>query len=481
MKSKEEFDLGLAGIDTQYERDYINYRPRVKYAPPVVDGGNYSLSADTAGQEAGLGAIGDSSIVKVWEEVVEAIEAIDDLELVLSEKLEGVSVPVPTVARNLTIEAMQSLGYSGITDSIPFAVYKKTFENAHSPSAALIQDVFEDYMSDVHGTLNGELYADVAEMQNDWKDMQDFIRKGLFAQVVSTADAPTDLSLDNEALESVQEQEQALRDEYAQLIKLQTVSRQIYLQLSSSEYGSDRYYTAEKEYDDVKRELENLEKKLFTKAEVVDLVGRKASDTSDSIRLIGNAVDYDPYAADKYDLLYGLVRQFPTREAANSGLRKMQALLKLSVDGKKNTVDGMKLSLRGIAGQPTKRRVNRMLVNGIHLRNEVFREVYDIMAHLDGVPASRNFEVMLNHITDGVEQSELMYQSQASDFYKIHAMDAEIRMDKLGSVIDKDAARSVYKLLGTVLSYSKDGNSGWPSEENLSGWLSDFMEHSNID
>ncbi|MDK2600726.1 hypothetical protein QO179_24840 [Bacillus stercoris] len=74
----EEFDIGGQGIDTQYERDYINYRPKIKYTTPLIDS-TFGSSVDTAGQPQ-LDQINDSSIISVWEDVVDVINSIDDLE-----------------------------------------------------------------------------------------------------------------------------------------------------------------------------------------------------------------------------------------------------------------------------------------------------------------------------------------------------------------------------------------------------------------
>jgi hypothetical protein len=478
MRSESEFNLGREGIDTQYERDYINYRPKINYDPNRIDG-SYGLSVDTASQKK-LEEVDQTSIISVWEDVVGVVKEVDKLEQDLSTKLKDVSVPIPSSFQENIKKAADALGYSGITNSIPFDLYKKTFEKPETPEASIIQDVFEDYMSDVNGSLNGEIYADVAEIQNDWKDMREFINKGLFSQIVTIDKVPKELSTEDVALEEIHAKERELVDEYAHQLKIRTINKQIYMELAKKEYGSDRYFKAVEEYDNSKRDVMNLEKRLFTKSEIVDLIGRKASDTSDNIKLLGRTVDYDPYKADKYELLYGLLKQFKTREEAHVGLRKIQAVLKLSVDGKKVSTDSMKSNLRGLAGRNSKRKINRTLINGVHLRNEVFRDVYDMISHLDGVPNSRNFEVMINHIGDGVEQAENMYQLQASDFFKVHAMDANIRKDKVASLIDKDAARSTYKLIDSVLGYSKDINQSWPSEEKLSTWLKDFMEHGKI-
>ena len=478
MRSDKEFDLGREGIDTPYERDYINYRPKVEYNPKKFDDYN-DLSVDTASQST-LEEIVESSAINVWPDIVQTVAKVNEIEETLSEKLKDVVVPVTPAFQEQIKKAANALGYSGVTDSIPFDLYKKTFENQSKPEASLIQDVFEDYMADVNGSLNGEVYADVAELQNDWKDMQDFINKALFSQIVSLDKVPKDFTLDDAALEEIHEKEQELADEYAHQLKMKSLNRELYLQLAKANMNSDAYYKAVQEYDDSKREVLNLEKKLFTKSEIVDLVTGKASDTNDNIEFISKTIDYEPFPDDKYELIYNLIKQFGSKEEAVRGLRKMQAVLKLSIDGKKVTVDSMKSNLRGLAGRSAKQKINKTLINGVYLRNEVFTEVYDIIKHLDGVPNNSNFVAILNHISNGVEEAEQMYKSQASDFYKIHSMDSVVRTEKLISLIDKDAARSTYQMIDRVVKYISDVNQSWPNEEKLSSWLNDFMEYSKI-
>lgn len=475
----EEFDIGRQGIDTQYERDYINYRPHIKYTPSGNASDN-GLSADTASQQSDLSKISQStSVIDLWEEVVDVIQSIDEVEEELSEKLKDLSAPISDYFKEQIVDAARELGYD-ITDAIPFELYRLTFEMDETPETILIQEAFEEYMSDVNGNLNAELYADVAEMKNDWKDMLEFIKKGLFSQIVAIDNVPSTVDVDDAKMENIKEKENAMLDTYAELLKLQTLSEAIYEELYASEYGSERFFQARKDYDDAKREVSNLEKRLFTKAETVDLVERKASDTSDNLTLIENTIDFDPYKDERYEILYGILKQYKTQDAMESGLKSIQALIKLSVDGKNMDVNEQKRNLRGLAGRTSKKKINQNLVNGVHLRNEIFTNVYDLMENLDGAPNIKNFEVVANHITDGIEQAEKMYQLQASDFYKIHYMDGELREDKLINLIDKDASRQVYRLADSVIKYSNNASGAWPSEEELSAWLNSFMEHTKL-
>lgn len=478
MRSEEEFNIGGSGIDTQYERDYINYKPSMEHSKEQTQQGDgYQLIQPTHTVDL-FAQLASSTIVDTWEEVIGVVEKSNLIEKKLANKLKNISVPA---AGNVRVQkAAEKLGYPNATSEIPFALYKETFKFPDAPESAVIQEAFENYMSDVQGNLNAELYTDVAEIQNDWEDVLGFVRKGLFAQMVSLEQVPHSLSMEDPAVAEIREKEQAQLNEYLELTKLRQLNQDIMDRLARTQYGSDRYYEAETEYEKARREVIALEKKLFTKAEVVDLVRRKVSDTEDSLELIDNSVDFDPYQDHKYEVLYGLLQQFDSKQAMMSSMQKMQAVLQLSVDGKRQRMDAVKSNLRGLAGGKTKQRINQTLVNGVHLRNGVFNEVYDVLKHLDGVPNIRNFHLMIDHLSEGVAESDVLYKQQLSDFYKIHAMDAELRSEKLRALIDKDMTRGTYQMMRAVLNHAAEADTAWPTADKLSVWLNDFMEQSKI-
>lgn len=474
-EEKDLKQIGGPGIDTQYERDLINYRPDISYEKPMVNtkGG---LSTDTASQKQELKKINNSiPLTSLWGEVVDVINKINNLEEQLSTKLKDVSSKFPSRRAVDIIGAAERLGYQ-ITDSIPFELYKETFNHLGSGDAEIIKDAYEDYQADVSGILVAELYADAKEMQQDWEDMIPFINKGLFGQVVSEGKYPTSIKKDDTNLQAIQSSDQQISEEYAQALKLAKVNEEIMYHLMTNEYGSDRYYQIEEELKNDRRRLDNLRRKINTRNEILDLIRRKASNASDGAEFINNSIDFSPYKGKEHDVLYHILRQYAGKEDMAQGLRKLQAVLKLSIDNKKTSINGTKGNLRGIAGRHTKNKINRTLVNGIHLRNEIFGDVYDIMQYFDGVPKNRTFEDVANHIAQGTTQAEDSYHSQSMDFYKIHSMDAELRNRKLKGLIDKDSARSIYKMIEGVLKFIRQSGK-WPSKDNLSQWFDGFLEY----
>jgi hypothetical protein len=161
-----------------------------------------------------------------------------------------------------------------------------------------------------------------------------------------------------------------------------------------------------------------------------------------------------------------------------NGLRKVQALLKLSIDGKIESVDGVKTNIRGISNNQTKLNVNKSLVKSIHLRTEVYGEVYDTINGFRSTPDNAVFNMVAGHIVDSIYRADNIYTEQSGDFYKISSLDTELRRDKLMQLVDKDTARQFYQIIVSLISYAQQKS--WPSKAQLVSWLKDFVNYEGL-
>lgn len=462
---------GGAGIDTDYEREKINYDPKFEYVPEesqVED--DYTTTAG----DYELDDIGDVNTLPIWENLIETIDKLTELEENLSEKLKDIKVPIPERYLTMVKEAAKAFGID-VTDTIPFELYKLTFTRPHSGEAVLIQDIFEDYQADVNGELNAELYSDIVEMQQDLDEAVVFTKMALFAQLVAVSELPSDQKKDNANVEHIHQVEKKMMEDYTMARKMDDVNEQIWFELSAMEYGSDRYYRAEKEFVDGKRTTRQMERRVYTKDEVSNLIQLKLGAVSYTTELVENTIDYVPFQNEERDVLFNILKQYKTKGDAEKGLQQIQALTKLSVDGKKGQTDEAKSNLRGVAGLTNRKKINQNLVNGVHMRNEVAAQVHDRFDYFDGVPDSSAFELFASHITDGIRRANDVYVEQTADFYKMHEMESMLRGERVRKLIDKDGTRTVHKILGKVLKYIKETDK-WPDEASLSTWLDDFAE-----
>lgn len=472
--NEEDKIIGGFGIDTQYERDYINYRPKIEYNNPKRNAGELSVDTDSQRTDD-LEEANSPVVVSTWERAVDILNDLDDVEQELSEKLKDVTAKIPEKHLVMVREAAKKFDQT-VDNDIPFGLYKATFTYPGSREAVLIQDVFEDFHSDVGGMLNAELYADVIEMKNDWSDMITFIKRGLFLQIVGGEKLPAATSNEDDNLEYIHEAEKEMINNYLTALKTDKTNGDQYRKLYIEAFESDAYFEAMKEYQNGERNTKMLEKRIHALWETGEQVNTKAAAATRAIKLIKGTIDFKPYSEKEYDILYHMLKQYRDKQGLMNGLKKVKAIVKLSVDHKKASVNELKENARGIAGRKMKQKINNSLANGIHLRNEISIDVHDLLEHFDGVPDEKGFEIMANHIATGLKQANQVYGDQSSDFYKAHAMDAKLRDSKIKGLIDKDASRQIYRILGEVSEHADDVGK-WSEETELGAWLTGFMEN----
>jgi hypothetical protein len=461
---------------SQEERDKLNYAPVLEYQLPKIQATQYV---------GPLEALNDPSLLvrpvmtDTWTKVADIVDRLSDIEDKLSIKLENDRVKVPVAIRDEIRLAASKYG-KVVDTSIYFSLYKEALNSSDSYEKNLIVDTYENYHVDVNGNINAELYTDIAEMITDWKSYIEFIKKGLFAQIVPVGDLPSTVSSTDSNLKKIDAAEKQLIEQYKAAQKayaeaLKDVRAKYFKNPQSQEFYDSQYQNSIKE-----KQFKKVERVILGKSEAYSLIDSKIVDADIISLLIGNSIDYMPYKGGTMDILHNLLRQYPSRQSMENGLRKIQALIKLSVDGKTESVTNSKNGLRNISSQPNKDKMNQALVNGIHLRNNVFGEVHETMEYFDGIPDDGSiFNVFAEHIVDGITYADKLYENQAADFYKIHTLDAELRMQKVRNVIDKHSAREIYKLAEKLINYAVEKNT-WPEQKNLSQWLSDFMKAGNL-
>jgi hypothetical protein len=188
-------------------------------------------------------------------------------------------------------------------------------------------------------------------------------------------------------------------------------------------------------------------------------------------------LDYEPYKSKAYDSLYSILNQYSSGQSMENGLRKIQAMIRLSIDGKIDAVGSVKADASVIANNRNKKNANVSLSQGIHVRNEIYSEV-NVLLHSVSSAENETLDMIAGYMTEGLGKSDDMYAEQASDFFKIHGMGNELQRDKLSQIQDKDWARQLYNIIDSLLSYA--GSKGWPSG-NLSSWLQAFLKENNLD
>lgn len=472
---EEDFKNGGKGIDTQDELDKISYRPKIKPERKEIHSG-YADRQSTEKEEK-ISALTAPIGRLLWNDFVDVVNTINELEKEIEKRLHNTTAKVPVKMQSEVQEAAKRYGYT-VKEEVPFSLYKEALKDKPCQQRQIIMDVFENYHADVHGSLLAETYPDVIEMKEDWGDMFTFINNGVFAQIVSQDDLPSEIKKEDSKIDVIEKKELEMKERYQELILAISKAREVARDLSLKNPSTREASVAESKLSSFKKELEHLERRLHSKKETVEMSHIKAVRAQTSLQMITNAIDFSPYAGEYHNILVSLLKQYATRQSLANGLRKIQTLLKLSVDGKIDRLNEKKSNLRNLSGRANRKRINDTLTNGVHLNNEISGEVTDLLES-SRHEESMGFDMVAEHIMDSIEFSQGLYKNNATDFHKMHSMEADLRQDKLSSLLDKDSAREIYKLLDKLLAYSKEKDS-WPSHDNLSQWVSGFLASQNL-
>lgn len=469
--NKDKDLIGQPGIDTSYERDKLNYRPDLKWERPEINSEWREQTTSTEFEQ--LNNLTRVATLDLWNNFLAIIKKLKELDEELSKKLHNTFADIPEDMQKDVQMAANKYGFS-VVDKIPFELYKVALHAKDSLEKQLIVDVYEDFHADVYGDILAELYPDVAEMQQDWQDAFHFLNRGVFAQLVNVSDLPKEATEEDKSIQKIVAEERLLGDKYKVLAQEIEASNE-FLRISFLHSAPEEQLSAiQRDIAKIQKTFNDLERRIHTKRESVDLSESKVRRATTNLEVMRYAIDLDQYKGERKGILISLLKPYLTGQPIEKGLRKIQALLKLSVDGKNSLITDTKMNLRNLSGRENRKRINGALVNGIHLRNEVSGEVLDIMSNVEDNPDLLSFNKVAAHIMDSVSVSRDLFKDNASDFYKMHTMESELRLDKISSLIDKDSAREIYKLLDSLIMYAQEKNN-WPTERDLITWIDNFL------
>ena len=472
-----ENTIGGPGVDTEWERRQLEYRPNLVYRKPIID----STIGDTRDADD-IDVVEDElkkpAIRDMWKEVIGVVNKLKQLEQELSEELRDVGAIIP---EDMLEEAKRAALRYGETviDSIPFSLYKKALKDRPSQERQVIMDLFEDYHADVDGDIRAEVYADVFEMMEDWEEMLTFIKQGVFSQiatdVVLTEDGSFIDKLEQREIEEGMAYEE-LQEEVSGLIEDVT-----------NWYITDPYSEQVAQYEErlkkLEAELEEKKRQLYTKKETIDIVQSKARMANVSTDMVQIARKFSPFEGEIEKILVALILQhlqYGSGQSLQNGLRKLQVMLKLLIDGKNDRLVEKKANLRNLSGKNSRTRINNALISGIHLRNAVFS---DLLKKTATTPKDKNqspaFQMAMEQIVGSLKFSSNLYKQNIVDFYKIHTLESELRSDKIHGLLDKDSARQLYKLIDKLINYAKTRNS-WPTSSNITEWVRLFLSSQKL-
>lgn len=448
MNQMEEFLHGGAGIDTQVERDILNYRPHFELTRKSTSGLHKLIEEGKIDTED----LTELPTTDVYVEISDVYDYLQDLVNQMEDTMKHNYIPVDSKYIQKILESpadIEGLDKIDLEKGIPFELYEKTFHLPEHPTMQMIQDAVEEFAQDINGNIVLELYPDAKQMLLNTEELHYLLRKTLYNQLVEEGQVPTTPAFNEVFYDALKEKEEKQLEAFTTLKELHQLNETIYYSLLTSAYETEDYFKALEHFNSSKRDYEVFQRQINEQREMSSFGSIDIGMTDKCAKAIGVQVEADPYLDE--EMVGAMVRkQYEKPEQYQKACTQLQAVMKLQVNNqieekqKKNDV------LKNTGGISLKKRVHDEVIHLVNIRNDVFLDLYDMMNNMVEPTRLRRVERFFNQIGEGMEVVRSNYKDYLGEMYQVHMLDQEVRMDKVELVQNKEMAREGYWLIDNL-------------------------------
>lgn len=465
MSIKENGISGV-GIDTTYERSFLTYRPDIKEKERKKTETYYPETEFVL--EKNITPLKTETIAGVVVTLQELTQSIVTLEETIVEKIKDDKIPLKDNKEELKDAALE-LGFTIETD-IPFDLYKEALLLDGKKEADDIRDAVEDYYADVHGTMAGEMYADIIDMKKQVDELVLFSEQALYPLILSQDEIPT-MQSNKEQLEIVEEKEKEFFDVYIESEIRKRKKEDEYEELLLMGDTSSSLFEKEEEFLTAKSIAEQKERLLQTKAEVTDVIISKTGTMNSNVKLMSQMVSFEAFKGKEKDMIAPFIKKIATTDKIfQQSLTKTMLGLRISFDKQKMESLLSLVSTRTMMSSDKQKRMQDEVVNAIWLRKEVLHSLQSTIDTISESELNYSSERFIETLTNGMYELEGKYQLQVQDLYTIHEHNDMLRTDRLGVVLDKNGTRKMYNIIDKIIEKIQRGEA---SSSDLS-WLDEL-------
>lgn len=442
--------FGGNGIDTEFERDQINYVPNIQLSEKKSGGGvDETKDGQTSlEQDTNIPYPSTDMYIKIGD----TYNYVSNLVSRLQEELVRTYIPITEEQRSVILSSNVVVdGLDTITEQgIPFELYDEAIADPDNPTYALIQDIVEGYAEDVDGNIQLELYPDAKELQINLEELHYVMENTVYNRFIEEEQIPEKPAVDNTFYEKIKEQEGKQQEAYNALQNLHKINEAIYYELLTTAYETSEYFEALEDFEASKRELDDFTRRMNQQTDFISFAQVDSDMTQRCARRINRYVISSP-AVDEKEVSNLLSKQYADKNDLSRACVQMKAATKLQVNKQIETKKQNKDVLKTTGGLAMKKRVHDEVITLTNIRNDVFLDLYGMMNNMIEPNRSEGVESFLNQVAEGMELVRDNYKVYLQEMYQAHMIDQEVRFNKVNLAGDKQIARDGYWLLDNLL------------------------------
>ena len=463
------------GIDTEQERRQIEYRPHLRYIPPVVyiEGESGEEVAYEVPSELSLAS--EVQVTDTWLELQHGKERLDGLIQECEDKLSG---DVITTTDVRVIQALQSYkGPAGPYDQITFADYKKLKLKPNRTSyESVIVDAYERHHNELGGKLEVAILSVAYDLLDDVGDTLEFVVSSLMKDIL----AP------NESPEAVRETELDKLNEWLRLdVRRQQLIQEYRDEATGSNASEKRLQRISKEYREVETRLQELS--IYGPR---GKIGRKIYDRAKKLNQVLDKWEWltRSTAADLFDgyivcMIRGLLAGIDTGFEIDGTIRRLkaiQAILECVHGDHKRTLSDVKGKLENLKKLPqrfTARAAEATLAIMKARATDAIRYWLQ-KTHADSeCPA---FLELGQKLIDAARALDIKFELLIDDEERMNRLEASHYDEFNAELLNKRKTSEVFRLLDELIR-ALEMIDEWGEQENLDEWIRKFVRDNHLD
>lgn len=398
------------GIDTEHERQRLNYRPE-RYTPEVVRGGESALGEDDI-----LPVFPKTYIETPVTHLDENIQALKELSEKLEERLVNAN-------RSKKVEVPEEWR-KDFGEYIGFERYREALDGS-TKEDFLVRDIWESFAEDVEGDLSMEYYEDVFEVRRELEQFMPFLEEHVYL--------PMGMKLGEAERETESE---FMKESEVFFEKVKEVEHE--RKLLILEHDLESISKMEDGLKELRKEKSRIEEVLQTKDEVMELGEAKFSRLYQVLGTIEEALD-ETYPDGK-DYLSKRAKMAIDEFSHKQEVRGMKTLLKLTLDKENQEKSEKKRFNRGHLSFLKRKRLQEGLNDSIWLQKSLNSSYKEIL-----LDEGEDDDDIVSRLVSGSVSVQDELEQKMEAFYQASRDDAQKRLEKVQLVQEKETTRNLYR------------------------------------
>lgn len=422
------------GIDTEQERERINYKPieqlTERERKVIIETKSNTSSPDIIIRE-------DYPIRDMAEQLDNLYENIQELKTIIEAQIQDIQVSLRDISPEAEALALQ-LGIE--PPVLTSTVYKNLLLGTLTPETEYLLDIWESEAEDVTGTLAMEYYEDVLEIEKDFHLSIEFINETVFKDTK----IPYSINGENNKLlgeaerslyserKSLREQEDKLEQEIREATIYRDAKKLAMLKDSSRK---------------LRQMMNDLNLQETIEEEGYETIAGKMGHQYTNIRMMKRNLGKELYSEGTY-----LKKMFPYHEneqELKDSMQKAKGLLKVSVDKQNMDKQKKKEVIRQHLSIDKRKRVQNNVLDHIDMTKSWSSQWKQLL--LEQEEADEEQEMFFESLAIGMKETFDKRHTMMQEFYTVSLEEGLNRNSKIRNVFQKEKAREGYKQVKSLL------------------------------